>query len=100
MISRITPESLRLEEAIAAGQAAMEDGRVEEAANHFRSALRSGPRSHDEEAVLRCRLSEALEKRSLHREQLDAVIKYEKQTELARLNEQGQMQVLIRLGWG
>src|SRR5215210_5927681 len=100
MASRITTESLRLEEAITAGQAALEDGRFEEAANYFRAALRSGPRSNDEEASLRCQLSEALEKRSLHREQLDSVLKYEKPIELARIGEQAQMQVLIRLGWG
>jgi DNA-binding NtrC family response regulator/tetratricopeptide (TPR) repeat protein len=92
--------SHRIEDAVAAGQAALEQSRFEEAASQFRSALRMGPRSTDEEAQIRCQLSVALDKRGLYPEQLEAVSKYEKPANLARLAEAGQMFVLIRLGWG
>ena len=73
MTSRDPVGSSRIEAVIAAGQSALEDNRFEEAANHFRSALRMGTRSGEEEAIVRCSLSEALEKRGLNREQLEAV---------------------------
>jgi hydrogenase-4 transcriptional activator len=100
MATREAPGSHRIDEVIAAGQTALEQSRFEEAANHFRSALRLGVRSNDEEAQLRCLLSLSLEKRGLNPEQLDAVSKYEKPTEFSRLSEATQMSVLIRLGWG
>jgi DNA-binding NtrC family response regulator/tetratricopeptide (TPR) repeat protein len=90
----------RIDDAVAAGQAALEQSRFEEAANQFRSALRTGPRSSDEEAQIRCLLSVTLEKRGLYPEQLEGVSKYEKPANLARLAEADQMFVLIRLGWG
>jgi len=83
-----------------AGQTALEEGRFVDAANHLRAALRLGTHSAEEEAVLRCLLSEALEKRSLNREQLEVVAKYEKFSEFVRLSERTQMHVLVRLGWG
>jgi DNA-binding NtrC family response regulator/tetratricopeptide (TPR) repeat protein len=89
-----------LEDEVAAGRAALEASRFEEAANHFRAALRKAPRPGDEEALIRCDLSEALEKRGLNREQLEAVAKYEKLGEFTRLSERTQMLVLIRLAWG
>lgn len=92
--------SHRIEDAVAAGQAELDQSRFEAAANSFRSALRSGARSNDEEAQIRCLLSIALEKRGLSHEQLESVSKYEKPTDLARLSEASQMSVLIRLGWG
>jgi DNA-binding NtrC family response regulator/Tfp pilus assembly protein PilF len=85
---------------LAAGNAALEESRFEEATDHFRSALRLGSRSPEEEALIRCSLSESLEKRGLFKEQLDALLKYEKFSEFARLSEHTQMMVLIRLGWG
>ena len=100
MATREAPGSHRIDEAIAAGQTALDQSRFEEAANHFRSALRLGLRSNDEEARIRCLLSLALEKRGLNREQLEAVAKYEKQNDFTRLSEASQMSVLIRLGWG
>jgi DNA-binding NtrC family response regulator/tetratricopeptide (TPR) repeat protein len=100
MSGKILAHSQSLEDAVASGRAAMEESRFEEAANHFRSALRMAPRPGDEEARIRCDLSEALEKRGLHREQLEAVAKYEKLAEFTRLSEQLQMIVLVRLGWG
>jgi len=90
----------RIDEAVTAGQSALDHSRFEEAANHFRSALRLGVRSNDEEAQIRCLLSLALEKRGLNPEQLEAVAKYEKAADFARLSEASQMSVLIRLGWG
>src|SRR5712692_1383608 len=90
----------RIDEAIAAGQAALEQSRFEEAANQLRSALRMGPRSSDEEAQIRCLLSVALERRGLNPEALEAVAKYGKLTDLGRLSESSQMSVLIQLGWG
>jgi tetratricopeptide (TPR) repeat protein len=92
--------SHRIDEVIAAGQTALDQSRFEEAANHFRSALRLGVRSNDEEAQIRCLLSVALEKRGLNPEQLEAVARFEKPTDLSRLSEASQMSVLIRLGWG
>src|SRR5919197_2236992 len=98
MASRLTIGNQSVEAAIAAARDALDDGRFEEAANHFRAALKFGARSNDEEALIRCQLSEALEKRGQSREQLEAVSKYEKPAELARLSERAQMQALIRLG--
>jgi hydrogenase-4 transcriptional activator len=91
--------SHRIDDALAAGRTAMEESRFEEAANHFRAALRMSPSPGDEEALIRCELSEALEKRALNREQLEAVAKYEKFLDFSRLSERTQMLVLIRLGW-
>ncbi|HEU4390233.1 MAG TPA: tetratricopeptide repeat protein, partial [Blastocatellia bacterium] len=93
------PVGGRLEAVIAAGQAAMDSGRFEEAANQLRAALRSIRFSTNEEAILRCHLSEALEKRSLNREQLEVVSKYENPA-LTRFPDKTQMLVYIRLGWG
>jgi hydrogenase-4 transcriptional activator len=90
----------RIEDAVAAGQAELDESRFEAAANSFRSALRWGARSNEEEAQIRCLLSLALEKRGSYPEQLEVVSKYEKHTDLSRLAETSQMSVLIRLGWG
>src|SRR5437667_12234246 len=100
MAIKEAPASLRIDEAVASGQTAMDESRFEEAANHFRSALRLGSRSSDEEAQIRCLLSVALEKRGLNPEQLDAVSKYEKPADLARLSAAPRMSVLIRTVWG
>jgi tetratricopeptide (TPR) repeat protein len=100
MATREVPGSHRIDEVVAAGQSALDQSRFEEAANHFRSALRMGVRSSDEEARIRCLLSVALEKRGLNPEQHEAVAKYEKPIEFSRLSETSQMSVLIRLGWG
>ena len=100
MAIKEAPGSLRIDEAVASGQTAMDESRFEEAANHLRSALRLGSRSSDEEAQIRCVLSVALEKRGLNPEQLEAVSKYEKPTDFARLSAAHRMSVLIRLGWG
>jgi hydrogenase-4 transcriptional activator len=85
---------------LAAGQAALEESRFEDAANHLRSALRMGVRSGEEEVLIRTLLSEAFEKRGLYREQIEAVAKYEKLAEFSRLSERNKMLVLVRLGWG
>jgi len=90
----------RIDEVVAAGQSALEQSHFEEAVNHLRAALRLGPRSSDEEAQIRCLLSIALDRRGLYPEQLEAVSKYDKPSNLARLTEADQMHVLIRLGWG
>ena len=92
--------SHRIDEAVTAGEAALEQSRFEDAANHLRAALRLGPRSNNEEAQIRCLLSIALDRRGLYPEQLEAVSKYDKPANLDRLAEADQMQVLIRLGWG
>ncbi|HYL99923.1 MAG TPA: tetratricopeptide repeat protein, partial [Blastocatellia bacterium] len=89
----------RLEETVTAGQAALEGSRFEEAASYFKAALRLGSRNADEESLIRCDLSEALGKRGLGKEQLEAVAKYDIPSELNRLTEAAQMKVLIRLGW-
>ena len=100
MATREAPGSHRIDEVVTAGQTALEQSRFEEAANHLRSALRLGPRSSDEEAEIRCLLSVALEKRGLNPEQLEAVAKYGRPADIARLSEAARMSVLIRLGWG
>ncbi len=100
MAMRKAPGSHRIDEVVAAGQTALDQSRFEEAASQFRSALRLGVRSGDEEAQIRCLLSVALEKRGLNPEQLEAVSKYEKPAGFARLSEASQMSVLTRLGWG
>jgi hydrogenase-4 transcriptional activator len=89
----------RAYEAFIDGQAALEESRYEEASEHFKSALRQGLRSSEEEARVRCHLSESLEKRGLYREALNAVIKYDNLPEFVRLSDHAQMAVLIRLGW-
>jgi tetratricopeptide (TPR) repeat protein len=89
----------RAQEAIIAGQAALDESRYEEASDHFRAALRIGMRSSDEEARVRCQLSESLEKRGLYREALSAIVKYDNLPEFVRLSDRAQMSVLIRLGW-
>lgn len=100
MSTRDLLRSHRVEEAVAAGQTALEESRFEEASGYFRSALKRGGWSNEEEANIRCLLSEALEKRGLHREQLEPVAKYEKLGEFGRLSDRSQMSTLIRLGWG
>jgi hydrogenase-4 transcriptional activator len=100
MASRDVLRHPRIEDALAAGQAALEESRFEDAANHLRSALRMGVRSGEEEVLIRTLLSEAFEKRGLYREQIEAVAKYEKLAEFSRLSERNKMLVLIRLGWG
>ena len=100
MASKNPFSSHRVEDAIVAGQEALEDSRFEEAVTHFQSALRMGPHPLEQEAVIRCKLSLALEKRGMNREQMEAVAKYDSFADFVRLSEQVQMQVLIRLGWG
>jgi tetratricopeptide (TPR) repeat protein len=89
----------RGQDAVIAGRVALEESRYEEASDHFRAALRMGMRSPEEEARVRCQLSESLEKRGLYREALNAVVKYDNLPEFVRLSERIQMLVLIRLGW-
>jgi hydrogenase-4 transcriptional activator len=89
----------RTQDAISAGEAALEESRYQEASEHFKKALRMGAPAPEEEAHLRCRLSESFEKRGLYREALDAVGKYEKMPEFVRLSDRAQMSILIRLGW-
>src|SRR5215471_14848899 len=100
MATKEASGSHRIDEAVAAGQNALDQSHFEEAANHLKSALRLGPRSADEEAEIRCRLSLALEKRGLNPEQLEVVSKYVRQADFRRLSEAPQVSVLIRLGWG
>ncbi|MFY9608733.1 MAG: sigma 54-interacting transcriptional regulator [Blastocatellia bacterium] len=100
MATRDALRNPRIEDALADGQAALEASRFEDAANHLRSALRMGARSGEEEVLIRTLLSEAFEKRSLYREQIEAVAKYEKLAEFSRLSEQNKLLVLVRLGWG
>lgn len=89
----------RAQDEISAGQAALEQSRYQDASEHFKKALRMGAPSSEDEADLRCRLSESFEKRGLYREALDAVGKYERMPEFVRLSDRAQMSILIRLGW-
>jgi len=99
MAMRGPPGGSRLEEAVVAGHTAIEESRFEDAVLHFKSALRIGPRNPEEEALIRCGLSQALGRRGLAREQLDAVSKYDNFPKFVQLTEKTQMLVLIRLGW-
>ncbi|MEW6208106.1 MAG: sigma 54-interacting transcriptional regulator [Acidobacteriota bacterium] len=99
MASREPLSSRHAQDPVAAGKAALEESRFEEAADHFRSALRMGARTAEEEATIRCHLSEALEQRGLYKEQLEAVAKYARFSEYARLSDPAQMTLLTRLGW-
>jgi len=89
----------RAQDVAMAGQIALEESRFEEASEYFKRALRMGVFSVEEEAQLRCQLSESFEKRGLYREALEAVSKYEKMPEFVRLSNPTQMSTLIRLGW-
>jgi DNA-binding NtrC family response regulator/Flp pilus assembly protein TadD len=99
MASREPLSNRRAQEPVAAGKAAFEESRFEEAADHFRLALRMGARTAEEEVAIRCHLSEALEQRGLYKEQLEAVAKYARFSEYARLSDPMQMTLLTRLGW-
>jgi hydrogenase-4 transcriptional activator len=101
-VSKVSGQPLRdnrAQDAVAAGQAALEGSRYEEASDHFKAALRAGVRSSEQEARVRCQLSVSLEKRGLYREALDAIVKYDNLPEFVRLSDRSQMGVLIRLGW-
>ncbi|MGA9768760.1 MAG: tetratricopeptide repeat protein, partial [Blastocatellia bacterium] len=89
----------RAQDVAMAGQIAMEESRFEEASEYFKRALRMGVFSVEEEALLRCQLSESFEKCGLYREALEAVSKYERMPEFIRLSDHAQMSTLIRLGW-
>ena len=99
MAIRDTAGNRRIQEAFAVGKTALEECRYEEAATCFSSALRMGPASYEEEASIRCYLSQAHDRRGMNREQFEAVAKYEGSSEFKRLSEPMQMRVLIRLGW-
>jgi hydrogenase-4 transcriptional activator len=99
MVTRNSQFSKRVDETMAAAHSALEDGRFEEASGYFAAALKQGPLAPGEEAGIRCGFSLSLEKRGLHREQLEIVSKYETLANFSRLSEQTQMLVLIRLGW-
>ncbi|HJQ25712.1 MAG TPA: sigma 54-interacting transcriptional regulator [Blastocatellia bacterium] len=100
MATRDILRAQSFEEAFAAGRAALDESRFEDATNYFRAALKRGGWSGEDEARVRCHLADSLEKRGLYVEQLDAVAKYERPHEIERLPERMRMEVLIRLGWG
>jgi hydrogenase-4 transcriptional activator len=99
MATRDILRAQSFEEALAAGKAALEESRFEEATNYFRAALKRGGWSGEDEASVRCYLCTSLEKRGLYVEQLEAVAKYERPHELDRLSDHTRMNVLVRLGW-
>lgn len=99
MASRDPFVSTRVEQVMVVGHEALEGGRFEEAVNQFKFALRLGPESIEEEALVRCKLSAAYEKLSQNREQLETLAKYESFADFARLSERTQLTVLVRLGW-
>jgi DNA-binding NtrC family response regulator/tetratricopeptide (TPR) repeat protein len=88
----------RLDDALAAGHTALEEGLVDEALDSFRSALRRGPHTAEREALIRSGLSETFERCGKSREQLDAISKYDNFPDFVRLPEPTQMLVLIRMG--
>jgi hydrogenase-4 transcriptional activator len=84
----------------AAGQAALQEGHYQEASDHFSAALRAGPHSPEEEALIRSDLSTAFRRQGMHGESLEIVAKYQGSAELVRLSEPAQVRVLICLGSG
>src|ERR1044071_5577510 len=98
MASRNLFGSSHVGDEVAAGRAAFNETRFEDATAHFRAALRLGGWTTEEELDIRCDLSETLEKRGMHVEQLEAVSKYERPGAFDRLSEAAQMRILIRLG--
>jgi len=99
MVMRDPSRANRLEDVVSAGRAALESGRFEEAINHFKSALKVGSRSVEQEAAIRCDLSAAFGKRGLSREQLDAVSRYNTLANFTNLTDAAKVRVLVRLGW-
>src|SRR6185436_2778074 len=89
----------RLDDALAAGHAALDDGLLDEAIDLFKMALRRGANTPEREALIRCGLSEAFERCGEGRDQLEAISKYDNFPDFVRLPERTQMRVLIRLGW-
>jgi DNA-binding NtrC family response regulator/tetratricopeptide (TPR) repeat protein len=93
------PLGKRADDDYACGLAALEAGRFEEAIDYFRSALHKAHHSAEQEALIRCGLSEALERCGKTEEQLKTVAKYDNFADFVRLPERIQMEALIRLGW-
>ena len=89
----------RLDDALAAGHAALDEGLIDEAIDFFKAALRRGANTPEREALIRCGLSEAFERCGEARDQLGAISKYDNFPDFVRLPERTQMRVLIRLGW-
>ncbi|MEW6129815.1 MAG: sigma 54-interacting transcriptional regulator [Acidobacteriota bacterium] len=84
-------------EATAAGTAAKEDSRYDEAIAHFQSALRMRPAA-EEEARIRCQLAETYEIRGLHREQLSTLEKYASPEKLAQFSQPLRIILKTQLG--
>ena len=99
MVTRTPLGNLNIEELCAAGQAAFEDSRFQEATEHFKAALQVKPLSAEDEAIISCQLCAVLERRALKREYIEIISKYETPAELLKLSEQTHVQVLICLGW-
>src|SRR5215471_7745616 len=97
MVMRDPSRANRLEDVVSAGRAALESGRLEEAINHFKSALKVGSRSVEQEAAIRCDLSAAFGKRGLSREQLAAVSRYNTLAYFTNLTDAAKVRVLVRL---
>ena len=99
MVTSDTFGDKRLDDALAAGHAALDEGLIDEAIDFFKVALRRGTNTPEREALIRCGLSEAFERRGEGRDQLEAISKYDNFPDFVRLPERTQMRVLIRLGW-
>ena len=84
---------------IDAGQAALDASDNRTAAEQFRIALEMPALSAATEALLRCRLAQALEGLARYEEALDAVRKYDEPAVLATLPPGVRALVKLRLGW-
>ena len=82
-----------------AGQAALDASDNRTAADRFREALEAPGLSVGTEALLRCRLAQALEGLARYEEALDAVRKYDEPAVLATLPMSVRALVKLRLGW-
>ena len=86
-----------IEEKIVAGQVMLENGYIEEAAGHFRTLLQSRELSSEHEALIRCHLSEALEKLGLYKEQLEVLIRYKRHAKSSQVSNRIYILILMHL---
>src|SRR5215471_15579448 len=99
MLKKNLSSGQNVDELTQSGKRALEQGLISEAIGYLQSALDAGQHSYESEAIARCYLSEALEKASLYKEQLEASRRFENPKEIVRCSDRTQVLLLIRLGW-
>lgn len=89
----------RIEELVAASEAAFARGENRETVKHLQEALNKGSFTPDTECRLRCLLSKALEGMHRYSEALEAVRVYETEGGKEQLSPQPRGEATLRLGW-